>query len=219
MPSCVTDAGMNCTTETSSPGPTRNRPPPWRTSRAGRRQQASGTAPTATHIAKIPAHCAPDSSYTKREKNMEKEPITQMEFDRRMVALREQYAAKLAAARDDMELGQRAKYSLQQQIHELKARYAALCRDLQDAGQKEALIRREEADCRRALHDAFYHQHKPQMYQPFDTSMAYHVRQSVMKALQKALEGKCDTARIQFNYTFGPNGEVEFKTVIPEIEI
>ena len=150
---------------------------------------------------------------------MEKEPITQMEFDRRMVALREQYAAKLAAARDDMELGQRAKYSLQQQIHELKARYAALCRDLQDAGQKEALIRREEADCRRALHDAFYHQHKPQMYQPFDTSMAYHVRQSVMKALQKALEGKCDTARIQFNYTFGPNGEVEFKTVIPEIEI
>lgn len=150
---------------------------------------------------------------------MEKEPITQMEFDRRMVALREQYAAKLAAARDDRELCQRAKYSLQQQIHELKARYAALCRDLQDAGQKEALIRREEADCRRALTDAFYHQHKPQMCQPFDTSMAYHVRQSVMNALREVLNGKCDTAKIQFNYTFGPNGEVEFKTVIPEIEI
>lgn len=150
---------------------------------------------------------------------MEKEPITQLEFDRRMVALREQYAAKLAAERDVRESIQRNKYAIQQQIHELKARYAALCRDLQDAGQKEAKIRREEADCRRALHEAFYHQHKPQMYQPFDTSMAYHVRQSVMKALQKALEGKCDTAKIQFNYTFGPNGEVEFKAVIPEIEI
>lgn len=150
---------------------------------------------------------------------MEKEPITQMEFDRRMVALREQYAAKLAAARNDREIGQRAKYSLQQKIHELKAQYAALCRDLQDAGQKETLIRREEADCRRALHDAFYHQHKPQMYQPFDNRMAYHVRQSVMNALLKALDGKCDTTKIQFNYTFGPNGEVEFKTVIPEIEI
>lgn len=150
---------------------------------------------------------------------MEKEPITQMEFDRRMVALREQYAAKLAAARDVRESIQRNKYAIQQQIHDLKARYAALCCELSAAGQKEALIRREEADCRRALHDAFYHQHKPQMYQPFDTSMAYHVRQSVMKALQKALEGKCDTARIQFNYTFGPNGEVEFKTVLPEIEI
>lgn len=150
---------------------------------------------------------------------MEKEPITQMEFDRRMVALREQYAAKLAAARDDRELGQRAKYSLQQQIHELKARYAALCRDLQDAGQKEALIRREEADCRRALHDAFYHQHKPQMYQPFDTSMAYHVRQSVLNALREALDGKCDTTKIMFNYTFGPNGEVEFKTIIPKAEL
>lgn len=150
---------------------------------------------------------------------MEKEPITQMEFDRRMVALREQYAAKLAAERDVRESNQRNKYAIQQQIHELKARYATLCCELSVAGQKEALTRREESDCRRALHDAFYHQHKPQMYQPFDTSMAYHVRQSVMKALQKALEGKCDTARIQFNYTFGPNGEVEFKTVIPEIEI
>lgn len=150
---------------------------------------------------------------------MEKEPITQMEFDRRMVALREQYAAKLAAARDVRESIQRNKYSIQQQIHELKARYAELSRDFQDAEQKEALIRREEADCRTALHDAFYHQHKPHMYQPFDTGMAYHVRQSVMKALQKALDGKCDTTKIQFNYTFLANGEVEFKTVIPEIEI
>lgn len=142
-----------------------------------------------------------------------------MEFDRRMVALREQYAEKLALVRNIREGIQRDKYAIQQQIHDLKARYAALCCELQVAGQKEALIRREESDCRRALHDAFYHQHKPQMYQPFDTSMAYHVRQSVMNALKKALEGKCDTARIQFNYTFGPNGEVEFKTVIPEIEI
>lgn len=148
---------------------------------------------------------------------MEKEPITQMEFDRRMVALREQYAAKLAAARDVRESIQRNKYSIQQQIHELKARYAELSRDFQDAEQKEALIRREEADCRTALHDAFYHQHKPQMYQPFDTSMAYHVRQSVLNALREALEGKCDTARIQFNYTFGPNGEVEFNTILPGI--
>lgn len=150
---------------------------------------------------------------------MEKEPITQMEFDRRMVALREQYAAKLSAARDVREGIQRNKYSIQQQIHELHARYAELCRDLQDAGQKEAMIRREESDCRRALHDAFYHQHKPQMYQPFDTSMAYHVRQSVLNALREALEGKCDTARIQFNYTFGSNGEVEFNTILPGIEI
>ena len=150
---------------------------------------------------------------------MEKEPITQMEFDRRMVAIREQYAAKLDEARDVRESIQRNKYSIQHQIHELKARYAALCCELQVAGQKEALIRREESDCRRALHDAFYHQHKPQMYQPFDTSMAYHVRQSVMNALKKALEGKCDTAKIQFNYTFGPNGEVEFNTIIPGIEI
>ena len=80
---------------------------------------------------------------------MEKEPITQMEFDRRMVALREQYAAKLAAARDVRESIQRNKYSIQHQIHELHARYAELCLDLQDAGQKEAMIRREEADCRR----------------------------------------------------------------------
>lgn len=150
---------------------------------------------------------------------MEKEPITQMEFDRRMVALREQYAAKLAAARDVRESIQRNKYAIQQQIHDLKARYAALCCELQVAGQKEALIRREESDCRRALHDAFYHQHKPQMYQPFDTSMAYHVRQSVLNALREALDGKCDTTKIQFNYTFLANGEVEFKTVIPEIEI
>lgn len=150
---------------------------------------------------------------------MEKEPITQIEFDRRMVALREQYAAKLAAERDVRWSILRNKYAIQQQIRDLKARYAALCCELQVAGQKEALIRREEADCRRALHEAFYHQHKPQMYQPFDSRLACHVRQSVMKALQKALEGKCDTARIQFNYTFGPNGEVEFKTVIPEIEI
>lgn len=150
---------------------------------------------------------------------MEKEPITQLEFDRRMVAFREQYAAKLSEARSVRELGQRAKYSLLLQMHELKARYAALCRDLQDAGQKEAKIRREEAACRRALHEAFYHQHKPQMYQPFDTSMAHHVRQSVLNALREALDGKCDTAKIQFNYTFGPNGEVEFKTFIPEIEI
>ena len=150
---------------------------------------------------------------------MEKEPITQMEFDRRMVALREQYAAKMAAVRDVRESIQRNKYAIQQQIHDLKARYAALCCELQVAGQKEALIRREESDCRRALHDAFYHQHKPQMYQPFDTSMAYHVRQSVLNALREALEGKCDTARIQFNYTFGPNGEVEFNTILPGIEI
>lgn len=150
---------------------------------------------------------------------MEKEPITQMEFDRRMVALREQYAVKLAAARDVRESIQRNKYSIQQQIHELKARDAALSCELQAAGQKESLIRREETDCRRALHDAFYHQHKPKMYKPFDLSMAYHVRQSVLKALQKALEGKCDTTKIQFNYTFHTNGEVEFKTVIPEIEI
>lgn len=150
---------------------------------------------------------------------MEKEPITQMEFDRRMVALREQYAAKLAAVRDVRWSILRNKYAIQQQIHDLKARYAALCCELQVAGQKEALIRREESDCRRALHDAFYNQHKPQMYKPFDTSMAYHVRQSVMNALKKALEGKCDTAKIQFNYTFGPNGEVEFNTIIPGIEI
>lgn len=150
---------------------------------------------------------------------MEKEPITQMEFDRRMVALREQYAAKLAAARDVRESIQRNRYSIEQQIHELKARYAELSRDFQDAVQKEALIRREETDCRAALHDAFYHQHKPKMYKPFDLSMAYHVRQSVLNALQKALEGKCDTTKIQFNYTFLANGEVEFKTVIPEIEI
>lgn len=150
---------------------------------------------------------------------MEKEPITQLEFDRRMVALREQYADKLAAARNDRELCQHAKYTLQQKIHELKAQYAAICRDLQDAGQKEAKIRREEADCRRALHEAFYHQHKPQMYQPFDTSMAYHVRQSVLNALREALDGKCDTAKIQFNYTFGHNGEVEFKTFIPKAEL
>ena len=150
---------------------------------------------------------------------MEKEPITQMEFDRRMVALREQYAAKLAAARDVRESIQRNKYSIQQQIHELKARYEVLSCEFQDAVQKEALIRREEADCRAALHDAFYHQHKPKMYKPFDLSMAYHVRQSVLNALQKALKGKCDTTKIQFNYTFLANGEVEFKTVIPEIEI
>ena len=175
--------------------------------------------PTATHTAKIPEHCSTDDNHTKREKNMEKEPITQMEFDRRMVALREQYAAKLAAARDVRENIQRNKYSIQHQIHELHARYAELCRDLPDAGQKEAMIRREEADCRTALHDAFYHQHKPKMYKPFDLSMAYHVSQSVQKALQKALEGKCDTTKIQFNYTFLANGEVEFKTVIPEIEI
>ena len=150
---------------------------------------------------------------------MEKEPITQIEFDRRMVALREQYAAKLAAARDVRESIQRNKYSIQHQIHELHARYAELCLDLQDAGQNEAMIRREEADCRTALHDAFYHQHKPKMYKPFDLSMAYHVRQSVLMALQKALEGKCDTTKIQFNYTFLANGEVEFKTVILEIEI
>ena len=136
-----------------------------------------------------------------------------------MVALREQYAAKLAAVRDVRERIQRNKYAIQQQIHDLKARYAALCCELQVAGQKEALIRREESDCRRALYDAFYHQHKPQMYQPFDNSMAYHVRQSVLNALREALEGKCDTARIQFNYTFGPNGEVEFNTILPGIEI
>lgn len=157
--------------------------------------------------------------YTKREKNMEKEPITQMEFDRRMVALREQYAAKLAAARDVRESIQRNKYAIQQQIHDLKARYMKTCCDLHEAIQVEVKTRREESDCRRALHDAFYHQHKPQMYQPFDTSMAYHVRQSVLNALKKALDGKCDTAKIQFNYTFGLNGEVEFKTVLPEIEI
>lgn len=150
---------------------------------------------------------------------MEKEPITQMEFDRRMVALREQYAEKLALVRNIREGIQRDKYSIQQQIHELKAQYLKTCCDLHEAIQVEAKTRREEADCRRALHEAFYHQHKPQMYQPFDTSMAYHVRHSVMNALCEALDGKCDTAKIQFNYTFGPNGEVEFKTVIPEIEI
>ena len=150
---------------------------------------------------------------------MEKEPITQLEFDRRMVALREQYAAKLTDARSARESIQLDKYCIQQQIHELKAQYAALCRDLQDAGQKEAKIRKEEADCRRALHECFYHQHKPQLYQPFDTSMAYHVRQSVLNALREALDGKCDTAKIQFNYTFGPNGEVEFKTFIPKAEL
>lgn len=150
---------------------------------------------------------------------MEKEPITQLEFDRRMVALREQYADKLAAARNDREGIQLDKYCIQQKIHELKARYAALCYDLQLYAQQEAKIRRESADCRRALHEAFYHQHKPQMYQPFDTSMAYHVRQSVLNALREALDGKCDTAKIQFNYTFGPNGEVEFKTFIPKAEL
>lgn len=150
---------------------------------------------------------------------MEKEPITQLEFDRRMVALREQYAEKLALVRNIREGIQRDKYSIQQQIHELKAKYMETSCDLHEAIQVEAKTRREEADCRRALHEAFYHQHKPQMYQPFDNRMAYHVRQSVMNALKKALDGKCDTAKIQFNYTFGHNGEVEFKTFIPKAEL
>ena len=143
--------------------------------------------------------------------------MTQVEYDIKIRALRAERKLLTAPLQAMLAMKEQEKSLINQQMDDLRKRsrqlgteYLQICTQIQS-------INADIADRRKELHDTFWLQYQPKEYKAFNNSMAHQVRNSVLNSLRDALKPYCRIDDIAFDFNFEEDGNVTFKTTIPEI--
>lgn len=145
--------------------------------------------------------------------------MTRMEFDERMNALNVEQRKAAQPFNDRMQAIVAEKANIAKKIAEMKANirqlgaeyemYHIQCRKSNDMYEERKLAMRQQ----------FNAAYKPQPKQQIDKLTMHDIRRCILDCLKNALEGKCNTDEIAFNFDYDVDGNIRFECDIPEIKV
>lgn len=152
-----------------------------------------------------------------KQKTTPPKKMTQVEFENEMHKLHEEQRQKSLSLHQMHTMKVQERKIVKKQIDDLYARSNALATEINSISEQIREINVDYGAKKQTLRDEYWRQFTPKEWKPLNHEMAYRIRYSVLNSLRDALKPHCRIDDIAFDFNFEEDGNVTFKTTIPEI--
>ena len=143
--------------------------------------------------------------------------MTQVEYDCKMRALREENKLRTAPLRAMLAMKEQEKSVINQQMDDMRKRSRQLGTEYMQICQQIQAVNAEIAERKKTVQETYWQQYAPKEYKVFNNELAHQVRYSVLNSLRDALKEHCHVEDVQFDFHFSEDGNVQFITKLPDL--